>query len=448
MSDKTVESLAKAGKAWEQFINQIKVGVANAIVYFQDFGNWYDQKVANKVRGALGLQLIPLPSQTNPSRTAIPSGGGGAPIDITDISAGGGGGLGGGGGGSGGSSGALKTKIAGLAIDQKINELLEQREFLMAALNDPEEQQDEHAASQADLKRQIRDIDRELGPLEQIIANEELKGVQAADLKILKSQDRVALDELDLQIRDALNRGDEYGAFLLQSQADTLKINLDYDEKIQKALDDANIARQKGLELTAQENELLAQQLETERQATLALEQQRQEQQRQRIALGPSPLTIGALAADNLRLGATSDVYAAALAASRGLKPGTPAYDRLVEQISAQDRLRELSGTNLGFADQLNRDKLVQWFAGMQQQQANQTSAQQHQQEIAYWQAIAAGKTPPAGNPYTALYGTTPYSPVIPSKDPGTNLSQLVTQGDTTNQLLTQIAANTQIVHV
>ena len=110
---------------------------------------------------------------------------------------------------------------------------------------------------------------------------------------------------------------------------------------------------------------------------------------------GASPLTVGALAEGNLRLGATSDVYAAALAASRGLQPGTEAYNRLVQQIEAQDRLRELQGKNPSFADQAARDKLVQWFANMQQQQASQRAASSHEQEIAYWSAIAAGLPAP-----------------------------------------------------
>jgi threonine/homoserine/homoserine lactone efflux protein len=84
----------------------------------------------------------------------------------------------------------------------------------------------------------------------------------------------------------------------------------------------------------------------------------------------------------------------------------------------------------------------------MQAQAGIQKAAQQHQEEIAYWQAIAAGRTPPLGNPYTALYGLAPYSPVIQSKDPGTNLSQLVTQGDTMVQLTQQLVKNTSMVMV
>lgn len=139
----------------------------------------------------------------------------------------------------------------------------------------------------------------------------------------------------------------------------------------------------------------------------------------------------GALAQNNLRLGATSDVYAAALAASRGLQPGSPAYNQLVQQITAQDQLRSLQGGTLGWEEQLNRDKLVQWYGNQQQNTTNQNAASSLQQQIAYWQALASGHAPPAGNPYTSLFGN------------GGLQSGLVPGGSLldTNSLLAQIIA-------
>ena len=223
-------------------------------------------------------------------------------------------------GGSGSVSAIEEATLARtLNLSDRLNELLRQRVDLQNKLDEAMAAGDTKAATQYQLQLQLAKIDQQILPLKQQIALEEQKGVDAADRQIEKSANRVAIDELDLQISDLRNKGNEYGAFLLENQRNLLQINLDFDEKIQAAIDKANEARAKGLELTAQENEALAQQLETERQATLELEQQRQEQERQRIAQGPNPLTINALAQNNLRLGATSDVFAAALAASRGL---------------------------------------------------------------------------------------------------------------------------------
>lgn len=377
-----------------------------------------------------------------------PGAGAGAPVGITDLSAGGGGG---GGGGRGGGI-TITADLAGLNNAEKLNELLQTRNELVAKINSAEEQGDEHAASRYQLTTKLAAVDKDIATIQQVINLAEIQGIQAADQKIQKSQDRVALDQLDLQISDALNKGNAYGAFLLQNQANILKINLDFDEKIQKALDDANTARAKGLEQTAQENELLAQQLETERQSVLALEQQKEAQDRQRISQGPNPLTINALAQNNLRLGATGDVYAQALAASLGIQPGTPEYERLLQQTQAGDMLRMLQGKNLSGADQLARDKLVRWFADQQQQKTTGAADQSHRDEIAFWEAIAAGRSP-GNNPYTSIFGSSPFTSanIIPGQNNTTQITQLQSQIDLQQQQLTAlqgIQKNTEIVHV
>jgi hypothetical protein len=331
-----------------------------------------------------------------------------------------------------------QARSAGLSKEDRLAEMENERVQLYGELSDEITTQGEQTERALNFREEIAKLDQQIIPLEQQITQERIqqaitdqKGADRAGREIQQSQDRLLLDQLDIQIRAAANKGDEYGAFLLQNQSNILKINFDYEEKIQKALDDANISRQKGLDLTAEEDEFLAQQLETEKQAALALEQQRQEQERLRISQGPSPLTINALAQGNLRLGATSDVYAAALAASENLKPGSPAYEQLVQRITAEDQLRMLQGKNLSFADQLSRDKLVQWYTDQQQQKANQAGATSHQQEIDYWQAIAQGRMPAAGNPYLDVFGT-------PNLTTGSFTAPL-SQSQTTEQLQSQI---------
>jgi hypothetical protein len=350
---------------------------------------------------------------------------------------------------------SLRLKTAGLSIDQRINELDKQREFLSAALNAGDEQTDEHAATQFQLKKQIRAIDIERAELAKRLALEEQKGVDAADLQIQKSLDRVALDQLEAQLQDEIFKGQTNAAIATQNLIDITKIELDYNEKIQAAIDKANEARAKGLELTAQENEALAAQLETEKQEALATQQQAQERQRIINSYGPHPLTINALAEANLRIGATSDVYAAALAASRGLKPGTPAYDRLVMQIQAQDQLRQLQGKNLGWEEQLNRDKLVQWYADQQQREATASAATSLRQEMDYWQAIASGRMPMAGNPYLGLFGVPDFTTGVFNQptQAGTDnaIGKLQSQIDLQQKqldALLQIQENTKIVHI
>ena len=155
--------------------------------------------------------------------------------------------------------------------------------------------------------------------------------------------------------------------------------------------------------------------MEVEKQTTLELERQRQAEEARVAAATQIREAAGALAQNNLRLGATSDVYAQALAASRGIQPGTPEYDRLVKQIQAEDTLRMLQGKTLGWEEQLNRDKLVQWFADMQQRKAALEAEISLRQQIAYWAAIANGSPPPVGNPFTQFY-----APPAPTTAPAT----------------------------
>ncbi len=396
-----------------------------------------------------GSGLMPGPSPTPTSTPTAGGAGGGAPVGITDLA---GGGIGGG----RGSAIEEATLARSLNLSDRLNDLLQQREDLQQQLNVAMQAGDTKAATQYQLQTQIEKIDQQVLPLKQQIALEEQKGVDAADRQIQKSQNRQAIDQLDLQISDLKNKGNEYDAFLLEQQRAALQINLDFDEKIQAALDKANEARAKGLEQTAQENELLAQQLDTERQAALAIQAQADAQQRQRIAQGPNPLTINALAQNNLRLGATSDVYAQAVAASRGIQPGTPEYDRLLQQITAQDQLRLLQGKNLSGADQTARDQLVRWFANQQQQKATGAADTAHQQEINFWQAIAQGQQPGSSNPYNSIFGipnlqtgqfNIPGATTTPNPATDTLKSQLAVQQKQLDSL-TQIQKNTEIVHV
>ena len=449
--------LARIVVGWGRYFTTLKSE-------FQSFKDWVTNAaifsipmigpVLTASRPAAGVMFnSPQPTPASTPTPAPVASGEAAAVGITDISAGSGAGLPSGRGGVSAIEEATLTRT--LNLSDRLNELLSQRVDLQNKLDEAMAAGDAKAATQYQLQVQIAKIDQQILPLQQQIALEEQKGVDAADRQIQKSANRVEIDQLDLQISDLRNKGNEYGAFLLESQRNLLQINLDFDEKIQAAIDKADEARAKGLELTAQENELLAQQLAAERQVTLEQEQQRQAQERQRIAQGPNPLTISALAEGNLRLGATSDVYAAALAASRGLKPGSPEYNRLVQQTNAQDQLRQLQGRNLGWEEQLGRDKLVQWYSGQQQQQATGAAQQSHQEEIAYWQAIATGRTPSGDNPYLGVFGVPNFQTgqftSASSATPNPALDKLQSQIDLQQQSLTalqQIVYNTTMVHV
>ena len=278
-------------------------------------------------------------------------------------------------------------------------------------------------------------------------------------------QENMLLD-LRLQGRDA--------------EAAQLQIQFDFQAKINNALVEANDlwaqmnqAYAEGntqlgdqLAIHAQLKQAEADELAIEEQKTIELEQQKQalEEQRaaaerQRQAMGPNPLTINALAEHNLRLGATTDVYVQALAASRGIQPGSPEYNRLFQQINAEDQLRNLQGRNLSFFDQLARDRLVQHYADVQQQQASQQANIAHQQEIDYWQAIASGRTPPPGNPYLGMFGVPNFATGQMMAPPGAMsapaaepvvpvLRTLQDQNDKQTQLLETIADNTSVVKI
>jgi hypothetical protein len=179
--------------------------------------------------------------------------------------------------------------------------------------------------------------------------------------------------------------------------------------------------------------------------------------ERDRIAAlaGPSPLTIGYMAEHGITLGATSNVYAAALAASRGIQPGSPEYNRLVMEIAAKDKLREMQGRNLGWQEQLNRDRLVQWYSARQAQQGLQQSQQQNQQQMDYWKAIAAGRMPSTGNPYLGLFGTPDFmtGQFNPTTQPSSTeaIGKLQSQIDLLGKVVTslqQIQKNTEIVQI
>ncbi len=307
MSEDTVRYLAETKQQWNTFSNQFLVLMGMMLKKGQDFEDMMERialRAHNLLFGYSGNWFQPgggsFGGKGAGSSWGAPSAGGAAPTGITDIAGGAGGGLG------GGNVSAIEeaTLARTLNLSDRLNELLRQRVDLQNKLDEAMTAGDTKAATQYQLQLQLAKIDQQILPLKQQIALEEQKGVDAADRQIEKSANRVELDQLDLQISDLRNKGNAYGAFLLESQRNLLQINLDFDEKIQAAIDKANEARAKGLELTAQENEALAQQLETERQAATALEEQRQAQERQRIAQGPNPLTIGALASGNLRLGA------------------------------------------------------------------------------------------------------------------------------------------------
>jgi hypothetical protein len=297
--------------------------------------------------------------------------------------------------------------------------------------------------------------------------------------------------ELDLRLQ---NRAEE---------ADLLHTNYEFDKQINEALGEANDlwdqmanAYRDGnkalgdqLAIHAQLKQAEADELEIEKQQTLELKAQQQlidsmtragiSQSRyadaqqgtltragtgvdyinaagNRVSIA-APATmdlsvIGGLASGNLRMGATPDVLAAAIAHFQGLSPEATA--RLGMQLEAESQLRRLSGRNLGWFEQLQNDKMVQAYADWQQQQASQAAALSHQQEIDYWSAIAGGRTPVGGNPYLAMFGmpnfaTGQFQPLTQEQAIRSMVPVLQSQGFTLEQILKgiqQIEANTGVV--
>jgi len=114
---------------------------------------------------------------------------------------------------------------------------------------------------------------------------------------------------------------------------------------------------------------------------------------------------LGYFAQHGLSMGPTAPTFTAAFAAARGIQPGTPEYNRLLLQQTAQEQLRNLTGQNLSFFDQLNRDKMVQAFSATQAQQAQKAADIAHQQQVAFWGAIAQGQMPAPGNLAQLMFG-------------------------------------------
>jgi hypothetical protein len=345
----------------------------------------------------------------------------------------------------GGLAESIRLKTAGLSIDQKIVELDKQREFLQAAFNASDEQTDEHAATRYQLGKEIKAIDVERAELAKRLALEEQKGVDAADLKIQKSKDQVAIDELEMQLQAAEVNGQTLLANSISSQIALTKINLDYEEKIQKALDDANLAREKGLKDTAAENDLLAQQLEDEKQIALAQQEQTN--------------AINARAAQAANMQRSTDAFG--VMAREGISMGqfdwvTDPRQKLLYRARAQ--LEALTGQNqFGTAERAMINANEAAWAQKQQQGASQRAATSLSQQEAYWQDIIAGRTP-AGNPFEAMYGMpnfstgafTPLSQGAQTDLISNFISQLRTVGGN-NQIITllqQLVYNTGIVRI
>lgn len=146
------------------------------------------------------------------------------------------------------------------------------------------------------LTEQIREKDSEILVIRQQIAEEaekeyqaNLKSLNAIDEKIVKSQNEVLIQNLILAGKE--------------NEARALEIALDYEEKIQKVLNDANEARRQGNEIIAQANERLAEQLEIQKQNALAAERKLAADKASAAAATQIRDAAGALLNYNLRLG-------------------------------------------------------------------------------------------------------------------------------------------------
>jgi hypothetical protein len=370
--------------------------------------------------------------------------GAGAPVGAFDEAAGGGGGI----GASGGSIGNLQrqARLAAMDDNQKLNELIEQRQFLQDALNSGINEGVIGDATAYKLKKQIATVDAQIVPLQNSIADAEErvriaeeKGVETADRKIQQSQDQLAIDEL-------IASGHEQEAALLQTE-------LDFNEKIQKALDDANDARNKGLDLTAAENEKLAAQLELQKQDTLELQKRNAYNEAYRGGkqsgtdqfgrpVYPNDITIGALASGKLSEGFGREAFGSNLA---------------FQQYQAQVMLESLTGRNtIGFAQRASLQGAEDAALNAEQQKAIAAAKDGLKSQIEYWQNIANGTTElNKNNPFTAFYGTNPYMPNNATPSAADQqaimvglLSQMVNSGQLNTTLLTQLVANTKTVGI
>ncbi len=303
-----------------------------------------------------------------------------------------------------------------------------------------------------------RDGNKALG--DQFAIHAQLKQAEADELEILKQQVLAAEQMRALEV----------------AQQDTIKAGIALEVEKGSITSETAALEQRNVDLQIQSNNLaiqidaayatgntlLARQLEIQQNIT-----DQQAQQARNAAFANQLRTMGTtvgqpgtdalarMAAAGISMGATGATYAAALAASRGIQPGSPEYNQLVQRIRAEDMLRNLQGRNLGWFEQLNRDRLVQWYAGMQAQQASMQAAISQQQQIEFWGAIAQGMPPPAGNPYALLYGTSPFMPgnAPPTGAAATNdITTLLRNDGLTQtqilQVLQQIAANTAVVSV
>jgi hypothetical protein len=391
-----------------------------------------------------GGQTAPaVPETMGPPASSLigaPPGGGAAPVGITDLSAGGGAG----GGGGGGGSGSTAEWLSGLNTAEKINTLLKERETIVAKLNGEDEQGDVHAASRYQLEQQLEKVDQTLLPLRQQLTLEEQKGVDAADRQIEKSQNRLALDQMEMQLQAAEVNGQTLLANSISNQIALTKIELDFDEKIQAAIDKANESRAKGLEQTAEENELLAQQLETEKQQALLQQQQTND--------------INTRSAQAANMQRSTDAFG--VMAREGLSAGQfdwvkDPQQRLIYQARAQ--LEAVTGRSQ-FSTQeraMIAANEAAW-AKQQQQGATQEADQARQQQIDYWQAIASGHTPPGSNPFNNIFGvpnlaTGQFNPPTATTGATTATDKLQSQIDLQQQQLTAlqgIQKNTEIVRI
>ncbi len=128
---------------------------------------------------------------------------------------------------------------------------------------------------------------------------------------------------------------------------------------------------------------------------------------------GSSDLTIGALAQGNLRMGTTS-MGMALLAAGGDMN--SAAYQKAFAHYSALDQLERLTGkSTYSFIDRAAAGHALDVWGQKQDAIAKAQSDKSVQDETAYWQAIARGQPPPAGNPFTAMY-----SPQQPGAATGT----------------------------
>ena len=250
------------------------------------------------------------------------------------------------------------------------------------------------------LQAKIAQLDGQIIPLENQVADAAARQA-AADKQALDTIDeKIAKSEHEAAIMQLIAAGRE-------DEARILEIVFDYEEKITKAINDANEARARGNELIAKENEKLAEQLKTEEQIAVQQATQAALRKGNTVTSAIQPGTLG-----GLPLTSQGEINPnVSTAFTRGAFPSDTAYQNYLARV----QLQNLTGINtIGFIERAQIAARQAAFNKEQQAAAKAEADKSRQDQIRYFQNIVAGHPEyNVSNPFTQfLGGTNPYAPM------------------------------------